>query len=111
MNTKELCKWLRDNSSGIYRPSEEAAIVIETLEAKNDKLKEFVKELKYLINEKCTNNCEDCDFLNYLQNVQCYECTHKIKGRWLSENGGMGCEFHTELKAVEDKLKILEDNP
>lgn len=111
MDSKELCAWLRENSSGIYRPANEAATLIEILEAKNEKLKEFIKELKWYIKEKCTNNCEDCDFLNYRQIAQCYECTHKIKGRWLGENGGMGCEFHTELKAVEDKMKILEDNP
>tara|TARA_R110002096_G_scaffold315227_7_gene509483 strand:+ start:1710 stop:1904 length:195 start_codon:yes stop_codon:yes gene_type:complete len=32
MNSAELCKWLRDNSSGVYRPSALAADRIESLE-------------------------------------------------------------------------------
>jgi hypothetical protein len=32
MNNKELCKWLVDNSSGIYRPAKEAADRIKMLE-------------------------------------------------------------------------------
>jgi hypothetical protein len=32
MKTKDLKKWLRDNSSGIYRPSKEAADYIDELE-------------------------------------------------------------------------------
>jgi hypothetical protein len=31
METKELIQWLRDNSSGVYRPSAEAADLIESL--------------------------------------------------------------------------------
>ena len=31
MEDPELCKWLRDNSSGTYRPSAEAASRIEEL--------------------------------------------------------------------------------
>ena len=31
MNDKELCQWLRDNSSGVYRPSAAAADRIEEL--------------------------------------------------------------------------------
>ncbi len=34
MNSKQLCQWLRDNSSGVYRPSAEAAERIEELERK-----------------------------------------------------------------------------
>lgn len=30
----DLCSWLRQNSSGVYRPSKEAAIVIEALAVK-----------------------------------------------------------------------------
>jgi hypothetical protein len=32
MKTKELKQWLRDNSSGVYRPASEAADYIEELE-------------------------------------------------------------------------------
>lgn len=32
MDRKELCKWLRDNSSGAYRKAAEAADEIERLE-------------------------------------------------------------------------------
>lgn len=31
MNLTELCKWLRSNSSGVYRPAAEAANQIERL--------------------------------------------------------------------------------
>ena len=37
MKDKDLCKWLRDNSSGTYRPSAEAATRIEIL---NERLSE-----------------------------------------------------------------------
>ena len=33
MNSKELKRWLRDNSSGVYRPSKEAADYIDQLES------------------------------------------------------------------------------
>jgi len=35
---KDLCKWLRDHSSGGYRKSAEGAEVIEILEAERDSL-------------------------------------------------------------------------
>ncbi len=35
MTTPELTKWLRENSSGVYRPSTEAADLIETLVKQN----------------------------------------------------------------------------
>jgi len=31
LNSEDLCVWLRSNSSGIYRPSSEAADMIERL--------------------------------------------------------------------------------
>ena len=31
MSNAELCQWLRDNSSGIYRPSAEAAAKLDRL--------------------------------------------------------------------------------
>jgi len=37
MNDKELCQWLRDNSSGVYRPCKAAADRMEELlEALNE---------------------------------------------------------------------------
>jgi hypothetical protein len=39
MNDKDLCQWLRDNSSGVYRPSAEAADRIEQLKAEVVELK------------------------------------------------------------------------
>ena len=39
---KDLCKWLRDHSSGVYRKSAEAAEVIENLEAKRDALQKML---------------------------------------------------------------------
>lgn len=33
MTTKQLIQWLRDNSSGVYRPSAEAADKIERMES------------------------------------------------------------------------------
>lgn len=34
MNQAQLCKWLRDNSSGIYRPAVDAAAEIEQLQSR-----------------------------------------------------------------------------
>lgn len=43
MKDNDLCRWLRDNSSGVYRPSEEAATRIEILkEALNDLLNDCI---------------------------------------------------------------------
>jgi len=57
MNDKDLCKWLRDNSSGIYRPSAEAADRIERLIG-------WIKQ-DSAINDTCTNAilntvCDGC---------------------------------------------------
>jgi hypothetical protein len=52
MNNIDLCDWLRVNSSGIYRPSAEAAAVIESLEADNKVLTAKVKELEAFIESK-----------------------------------------------------------
>jgi predicted nucleic acid-binding Zn-ribbon protein len=40
MTTPELTQWLRDNSSGVYRPAAEAADVIEQLQRERDKARE-----------------------------------------------------------------------
>lgn len=34
LTLEDLCRWLRQNSSGVYRPSGEAATVIKALAAK-----------------------------------------------------------------------------
>jgi len=47
MTTPELTKWLRDNSSGVYRPAAEAADLIEALVKQNAELKrELTNEQK-----------------------------------------------------------------
>lgn len=43
---KNLCKWLRENSSGFYRNSAIAATRIETLLSENNLLKEEIRNLK-----------------------------------------------------------------
>lgn len=43
---KELCEWLRQNSSGIYRTAAEAAGEIERLENENKTLAEEVRKLR-----------------------------------------------------------------
>ena len=57
MTDKDLCDWLRNNSSGVYRPSAEAANRIENL------LEWIEKEAP--INDTCTKNitgliCKRC---------------------------------------------------
>ena len=43
MKDKDLCKWLRDNGSGTYRPAAEAATRIEMLKhALNDLLNDCI---------------------------------------------------------------------
>lgn len=46
MNTTQLVQWLRDHSSGIYRPSRDAAELIEQLERENNQLRAYVAELE-----------------------------------------------------------------
>ena len=47
----ELCKWLRDNSSGIYRPSAQAANRIEELLVLVSKLDDIFIALEKLKND------------------------------------------------------------
>lgn len=44
-NDTELCKWLRDHSSGIYRPSAQAAARIEELSALASQLLKHIEDL------------------------------------------------------------------
>jgi hypothetical protein len=47
MNTRptlELTQWLRDNSSGVYRPAAEAADLIEQLERERDEARKAAEE-------------------------------------------------------------------
>lgn len=57
LNDRDLCKWLRDNSSGAYRPSARAADRIESL---TEWIKEHGKQ-----SNTCTKNilgeiCDNC---------------------------------------------------
>jgi hypothetical protein len=94
MTNTELCKWLRENSSGIYRPANEAATVIELLEAENEKLKNFIRE-------KCTSDCKGCNYFHYSTASLCYICKHPTYPHFLEDHSGCGCECHTELKILE----------
>lgn len=51
LNRKDLCEWLRENSSGVYRPSAQAADEIEALEREIIKLKIDNKELSDCISK------------------------------------------------------------
>ena len=48
MNDTQLCEWLRDNSSGIYRPSAQAADRIEELLARNAQLEGLIKSVAHI---------------------------------------------------------------
>ena len=71
MNDKELCQWLRGNSSGTYRPSAEAADRIEALHIELAELKASVPQLQHdaivkmqrASNAVVTTNCR-CNSLN-----------------------------------------------
>lgn len=45
MKDKTLCKFLRDNSSGIYRPCAEAAARIEVLAKENERFRIALKAM------------------------------------------------------------------
>ena len=47
-NDTELCEWLRANSSGIYRPSAQAAARIEELVARNAQLEGLIKSVAHI---------------------------------------------------------------
>lgn len=44
MNDEKLCKWLKSNSSGDYRPSAEAANRIETLKSHLKSLRDLIAQ-------------------------------------------------------------------
>ena len=55
MNTPELVQWLRDNSSGIYRPARDAA----------DKIERMEKALRFLAQCKLSeDNCASFEVAN-----------------------------------------------
>jgi len=45
MTTPEHTQWLRDNSSGVYRPAAEAAEVIEQLQHQRDEAREELTDM------------------------------------------------------------------
>ena len=59
IDNKDLCKWLRDNSAGSYRKSEEAAYVIEDLESKLKESQGISKQaIRYVAEKiKSSNIC------------------------------------------------------
>jgi hypothetical protein len=64
MKDAELCQWLRDNSSGVYRPAAEAANRIERLNkwiSVEDRLPEVTDE--YLI-------WPEVEFMNYFNTAE-----------------------------------------
>jgi len=67
---------------------------IELLKAENEKLKNFIRE-------KCTSNCEGCDFFYYSTASLCYICKHPTYPHFLEDHSGCGCECHTELQILE----------
>jgi len=58
MEHEQICQWLRDNSSGVYRPAAEAADIIEKLEfwlaSANAKIEKQAARIRYL--EGATNH-------------------------------------------------------
>lgn len=48
MNNEQLKKWLRDNSSGVYRPSRHAADVIDELERENNRLRDLLNSDEWI---------------------------------------------------------------
>lgn len=71
MNDRELCQWLRANSSGTYQPSAEAANRIEALNTELAELKASIPKIKNdaivkiqrASNAVVTTNCR-CNSLN-----------------------------------------------
>jgi hypothetical protein len=58
MTTPELTQWLRDNSSGVYRPAAEAADVIEQLQRERDRLEEALKKIRTTTQGYCYGSWE-----------------------------------------------------
>ena len=71
MKTKELKKWLRDNSSGCYRPSAEAADYIENLETV---IVEMVKHGNEPVSDEVWRDMQECHDLILSDNG---ELTHE----------------------------------
>ncbi len=67
---------------------------IELLKSENEKLKNFIRE-------KCTSNCDGCDYFDYSTASLCCLCKHPIYPHFLEDHSGCGCECHTELKILE----------
>jgi hypothetical protein len=49
MTNTELKKWLRDNSSGVYRPAREAADLIDQLERKLDTANDELDDIREVL--------------------------------------------------------------
>jgi hypothetical protein len=75
MDQKELCKWLRDNSSGVYRPSAQAAHEIERLQAACNKASDMAHLIK-----KIHDKLEYGDVYQWDDGDECWDRMRDIAG-------------------------------
>ena len=64
MNDEDLCQWLRDNSAGDYRPSDDAAYRIEALLAENVLMQNLLEKV---MKQKSHHSEEAENLLNALR--------------------------------------------
>ena len=86
MKTSDLCKWLRNNSSGIYRPARDAADLIEHLTARAEAAEAENSTLRALL-PKLGAPCGYCGL------TEIAKCVH----------GFPGCPQADDLLAGEDE--------
>jgi hypothetical protein len=91
MDNKQLCQWLRDNSSGVYRPAAVAAERIEELEREVSRLcGELIgmRSVAKTEGARADKRADDYYRLNYIENLY---------------SSGKQKEFHDFMSLVCDR--------
>jgi hypothetical protein len=89
MNQAQLCKWLRDNSSGIYRPAVDAAAEIEQLQSRLNGAISALKDFRDYVPPK--------DWKSYWQDVL------NANGAWEDKRSNGKSDRLAEDKQEEQK--------
>jgi chromosome segregation ATPase len=123
LTTLALTQWLRDNSSGVYRPAAEAADVIEQLKRERDALRDiFPKILIALQSGNCAADCS-VDFLQEIpkevrlvrqrlerERDEAREQGNDMREKWLAKGQCceyLGAELHEAINQRDEARETL----
>jgi len=78
MDNKQLCQWLRDNSSGVYRPAAYAAEVIENLMHEIERTRIYNAQVEATATKHNAENVQLRELLHEISNLHDSSRIHRI---------------------------------